>query len=83
MFVFIAVNFLVVPLAVFSHRIAGSFFDGPTVPGVEGGFNSTSVLLIIAIVGRPSHRGSSSSNSRTSWTSGSPPVGSATSGPTR
>ncbi|MGP8058556.1 MAG: Nramp family divalent metal transporter [Acidimicrobiales bacterium] len=51
MFVFIAVNFLVIPLAVFSHPSAGSFFHGLTVPGVEGGFNSTSVLLIIAIVG--------------------------------
>jgi NRAMP (natural resistance-associated macrophage protein)-like metal ion transporter len=51
MFIFIVVNFLVIPLAVFSHPTAGSFFHGLAVPGVKGGFNSTSVLLIIAIVG--------------------------------
>jgi Mn2+/Fe2+ NRAMP family transporter len=51
MFIFIAVNFLVVPLAVFSHPKAGPFFEGFVKPGVHGGFTSTSVLLIIAIVG--------------------------------
>jgi NRAMP (natural resistance-associated macrophage protein)-like metal ion transporter len=51
MFVFIAVNFLVIPLAVLSHPTAGSFVHGLVVPGVQGGFTSTSVLLIIAIVG--------------------------------
>ena len=51
MFVFIAVNFLVIPLAIFSHPSAGSFFKGFVEPGVQGGFTSTSVLLIIAIVG--------------------------------
>ena len=51
MFVFIAVNFLVIPLAVFSHPRAGPFFKGLVIPGVQRGFNSTSVLLIIAIVG--------------------------------
>ncbi|HEY5110681.1 MAG TPA: NRAMP family divalent metal transporter [Acidimicrobiales bacterium] len=51
MFVFIAVNFLVIPLAFTSHPTAGAFFDGLTTPGVQGGINSTSVLLIIAIVG--------------------------------
>ena len=51
MFLFIVVNFLVIPLAVFSHPHAGAFFHGFVVPGVKGGFNSTSVLLIIAIVG--------------------------------
>jgi NRAMP (natural resistance-associated macrophage protein)-like metal ion transporter len=51
MFVFIAVNFLVIPLAVFSHPSAGPFFKGLVVPGVQGGFTSTSVLLVIAIVG--------------------------------
>ena len=30
---------------------AGPFFHGFAVPGVQGGFNSTSVLLVIAIVG--------------------------------
>jgi NRAMP (natural resistance-associated macrophage protein)-like metal ion transporter len=51
MFIFIIVNFLVVPLAIFSHPSPGPFFKGLTVPGVQGGFTSTSVLLIIAIVG--------------------------------
>jgi Mn2+/Fe2+ NRAMP family transporter len=34
-----------------SHPAAGPFFKGFVTPGVQGGFNSTSVLLIIAIVG--------------------------------
>lgn len=51
MFAFVAVNFLVIPLAVFSHPAAGPFIHDFVVPGVQGGFNSTSVLLIIAIVG--------------------------------
>jgi NRAMP (natural resistance-associated macrophage protein)-like metal ion transporter len=51
MYLFVVVNFLVIPLAIFSHPRAGPFLHGLTVPGVKGGFNSTSVLLIIAIVG--------------------------------
>ncbi len=51
MFVFIAVNFLVIPLAYYSHPAVGPFFEGLVTPGVQGGFSSTSVLLIIAIVG--------------------------------
>ncbi|HXX88739.1 MAG TPA: NRAMP family divalent metal transporter, partial [Acidimicrobiales bacterium] len=51
MFVFVFANFLVIPLAVMSHPSASAFVHGLTVPGVQGGFNSTSVLLIIAIVG--------------------------------
>jgi Mn2+/Fe2+ NRAMP family transporter len=51
MFIFIAVNFLVIPLAIFSHPAPGPFFQGFTTVGVKGGFTSTSVLLIIAIVG--------------------------------
>ena len=51
MFVFIFANFLVIPLAFMSHPPAGPFFKGFVTPGVQGGFNSTSVLLIIAIVG--------------------------------
>jgi NRAMP (natural resistance-associated macrophage protein)-like metal ion transporter len=51
MLLFVLANFLVIPLAVFSHPHAGAFFHGLTVPGVAGGFNSTSVLLVIAIVG--------------------------------
>jgi len=51
MFVFVVANFLVIPLAVQSHPSASQFVEGLTTPGVHGGFNSTSVLLIIAIVG--------------------------------
>ncbi len=51
MFVFIVANFLVIPLAFMSHPTAGPFFKGLVTPGVQGGFDSTSVLLIIAIVG--------------------------------
>ncbi|MGH9087404.1 MAG: NRAMP family divalent metal transporter [Acidimicrobiales bacterium] len=51
MFVFILANLLVIPLAVFSHPTAGSFFHDMAVPRVAGGFDSSSVLLIIAIVG--------------------------------
>ncbi len=51
MFVFVIANFLVIPLAFMSHPSAGPFFHGLVTPGVEGGFDSTSVLLIIAIVG--------------------------------
>ncbi|MHB1710392.1 MAG: Nramp family divalent metal transporter [Acidimicrobiales bacterium] len=51
MFVFIFANFLVIPLAIFSHPKAGPFFRDLVIPGVKGGFNSTSVLLIIAVVG--------------------------------
>jgi len=51
MFVFIAVNFLVIPLAFLSHPNGGAFFGALVTPGVQGGFNSNSVLLVIAIVG--------------------------------
>src|ERR1700733_10867035 len=51
MFVFIFANFLVIPLAVMSHPPAGPFFKRFVTPVMQGGFNSTSVLLIIAIVG--------------------------------
>jgi NRAMP (natural resistance-associated macrophage protein)-like metal ion transporter len=51
MLLFVAANFLVVPLAVFSHPQAGPVVHGLFVPGIQGGLNSTAVLLIIAIVG--------------------------------
>jgi len=51
MLVFIVANFLVIPLAIYAHPHAGPILHGFVVPGVHGGFNSTSVLLIIAIVG--------------------------------
>jgi NRAMP (natural resistance-associated macrophage protein)-like metal ion transporter len=51
MLVFVVANFLVVPLAIYAHPKAGPVLHGFVVPGVRGGFNSTAVLLIIAIVG--------------------------------
>ena len=51
MLVFVAGNFLVIPLVVFSHPHAGPIVHGLFVPGIAGGADSTSVLLIIAIVG--------------------------------
>jgi NRAMP (natural resistance-associated macrophage protein)-like metal ion transporter len=51
MFVFIVANFLAVPLAIYAHPRAGAVFSHFVTPGVSGGFTSTSVLLIIAIVG--------------------------------
>jgi NRAMP (natural resistance-associated macrophage protein)-like metal ion transporter len=51
MFVFVFANLLVIPLFFMAHphssQVAHDFF----VPGIQGGANSTSVLLIIAIVG--------------------------------
>lgn len=51
MFIFVAGNFLVIPLAIFSHPHAGPFLHGLSVPGISGGATSTAVLLIISIVG--------------------------------
>jgi NRAMP (natural resistance-associated macrophage protein)-like metal ion transporter len=51
MFVFVFANFLVIPLFFMSHPSASPIVHDFFVPGVEGGFNSASVLLIIAIVG--------------------------------
>jgi NRAMP (natural resistance-associated macrophage protein)-like metal ion transporter len=51
MLLFVVANFLVIPLAVFAHPHAGPVLHGLVVPGVKGGFNSTSVLIIMAIVG--------------------------------
>ncbi len=51
MLIFVAANFLVIPLAVISHPHAAPILHNLVVPGIRGGVNSTSVLLIIAIVG--------------------------------
>ena len=51
MLLFVAANFLVIPLAIFSHPHAGPVLHDLFVPGIHGGVTSTSVLLIIAIVG--------------------------------
>jgi NRAMP (natural resistance-associated macrophage protein)-like metal ion transporter len=51
MMLFIAVNFVVVPLAVVTHPHWSSALHHVVVPGVRGGATSTAVLLIISIIG--------------------------------
>ncbi len=51
MFVFVITNFIAIPLALLSHPHSGPIVSGAITPGVAGGFNSTSMLLIIGIVG--------------------------------
>jgi NRAMP (natural resistance-associated macrophage protein)-like metal ion transporter len=51
MFAFVFANVLVIPLLFLAHPQAGPIIHHFLVPGILGGANSTSVLLIIAIVG--------------------------------
>ncbi len=51
MFLFVAANLLIIPLLIMSHPSGASVSHHIVVPGIQGGANSTSVLLIIAIVG--------------------------------
>ena len=51
MFIFIITSLLMFPLALLSHPTAAPVLTGLSHPGVKGGFNSTSVLFVIAVVG--------------------------------
>ncbi|MGH2409034.1 MAG: NRAMP family divalent metal transporter, partial [Chloroflexota bacterium] len=51
MYFLVATNFVAIPLAFMAHPAAGPLFHGAFVPGVQGGLNATSLLLIIAMVG--------------------------------
>ena len=51
MFVFVFANFLVIPLFFLAHPQAGQIAQHLVTPGIQGGATSTSILLIIAIVG--------------------------------
>lgn len=51
MFVFVFANVLMVPLFFLAHPRSGPILHHLFVPGIQGGVTSTSVLLIIAIVG--------------------------------
>ena len=51
MFLFIFANVLVIPLFFMAHPHPGTIAHNLFVPSIAGGANSTSVLLIIAIVG--------------------------------
>jgi Mn2+/Fe2+ NRAMP family transporter len=51
MFLFLAINVLLVPLLRLSHPDYQQLARGILVPGVQGGMSSDAVLLIIAIIG--------------------------------
>jgi Mn2+/Fe2+ NRAMP family transporter len=51
MFVFVFANLLVIPLFFMAHPHGSTVAHDFVVPGIQGGANSTSVLLIIAMVG--------------------------------
>ncbi len=51
MYLCVATSLLVVPLALLSHPSLGPVVHDSVVPGVQGGLDSTALLLIIAIVG--------------------------------
>jgi len=51
MFIFVFANLLVIPLLILAHPGLGDIGHHFVVPGIEGGVNSTSILLIIAMVG--------------------------------
>jgi NRAMP (natural resistance-associated macrophage protein)-like metal ion transporter len=51
MFVFVFANVLVIPLFFMAHPDIGKVAHGFVVPGILGGANSTSILLIIGMVG--------------------------------
>ena len=51
MFVFLAGNALILPLVIMAHPGGGEVLHGFVVPGVRGGIDSTSALLIVGIVG--------------------------------
>jgi NRAMP (natural resistance-associated macrophage protein)-like metal ion transporter len=51
MYVFVVANFLVIPLLILAHPHVSDIVHHSLIPGIAGGASSTSVLLIIAIVG--------------------------------
>jgi NRAMP (natural resistance-associated macrophage protein)-like metal ion transporter len=51
MFIFVSANLLIIPLLILTHPSGGSVAHHTVHPSIQGGANSTSVLLIIAIVG--------------------------------
>jgi NRAMP (natural resistance-associated macrophage protein)-like metal ion transporter len=51
MFIFVFANLLVIPLFIMVHPHVGQVARDFVVPGIQGGATSTSVLLIIAMVG--------------------------------
>ena len=51
MFVFVFTSLLVIPLFFIAHPHYGAIARDFVIPGIQGGANSTSVLLIIGVVG--------------------------------
>jgi NRAMP (natural resistance-associated macrophage protein)-like metal ion transporter len=51
MFVFVFANLLVIPLFFMAHPKLGQVAHDFVVPGIQGGVNSTSILLVIGMVG--------------------------------
>jgi Mn2+/Fe2+ NRAMP family transporter len=51
MFGFVFANFLVIPLLFLAHPNLGNVATHLVIPGIRGGANSTSILLIIGMVG--------------------------------
>jgi Mn2+/Fe2+ NRAMP family transporter len=51
MYLLVATNLLVIPLALLSHPHPSGILAHGLVPGVEGGWNSTAALFIVALVG--------------------------------
>ena len=51
MFVLMAGNALVIPLALLSHPPLGELVHNTVVPSIQGGVTSASILLLIAVVG--------------------------------
>jgi Mn2+/Fe2+ NRAMP family transporter len=51
MYLCVAVSLLTIPLAFVGHPTVGPILHDTVVPGVQGGLDSTALLLIIAIVG--------------------------------
>ncbi len=51
MWVCVAISLLMLPLAFFAHPTIGPIVRGTFIPSIQGGLNSTALLVIIAIVG--------------------------------
>jgi Mn2+/Fe2+ NRAMP family transporter len=51
MMLFVAINFVIVPLLVVTHPHLQPFVHGLVVPSVRGGATSAAVLLVVSIVG--------------------------------
>jgi len=51
MMIFVALNFVIIPLVLVAHPHFSNIVNHSVIPSIRGGANSTSVLLIISIIG--------------------------------